>query len=98
MLTDTATLSGGARRPALITFVLYGPSDPTCTTVAFTSNAITVNGNGTYTSAPGFTPTVVGTYRWRAFYSGDANNAAVSGPCRCAGRDADITPPGSVTR
>ena len=40
----------------------------------------TVNGNGDYTS-DSYTPTQAGTYRWRAFYSGDANNNAVSGAC-----------------
>ncbi len=91
VLTDQATLSGGVAPTGTITFVLYGPNDATCTTAVFTSNAIAVNGNGTYTSAPGFTPTLPGTYRWRAFYSGDANNAAVSGPCGAAGESADIT-------
>ena len=91
VLTDQATLSGGVAPTGTITFVLYGPNDPTCSVVVFTSNAIPVNGNGTYTSAPGFTPTVAGTYRWRAFYSGDANNAAVSGACGEAGESVDIT-------
>ena len=74
VLTDQATLSGGTAPTGTITFVLYGPNDATCTTAVFTSNAIAVNGNGTYTSAPGFAPVAAGTYRWRAFYSGDANN------------------------
>jgi hypothetical protein len=93
VLTDQATLSGGLAPTGTITFVAYGPNDATCTTVAFTSNAIPVNGNGTYTSAPGFTPTLPGTYRWRAFYSGDANNAAVSGACGAANESADIIAP-----
>ena len=38
-------------------------------------------------SAP-FTPTAAGTYRWRAFYSGDANNAAVTGACNAANESA----------
>ncbi len=94
VLTDQATLSGGVAPTGTITFVLYGPNDATCTTAVFTSNAIAVNGNGTYTSAPGFTTTAAGTYRWRAFYSGDANNAAVSGACNAANESADI---GSTT-
>ena len=32
-------------------------------------------------SSPSFNPTLVGTYRWIASYSGDANNPAVSGLC-----------------
>ncbi len=92
VLTDDATLSGGAAPTGTITFGLYGPNDATCTTVVFTSNAIPVAGNGTYTSAPGFAPTSPGTYRWRAFYSGDVNNNAVSGACNSANESADITP------
>jgi LPXTG-motif cell wall-anchored protein len=32
-------------------------------------------------SSLAFTPTVPGTYRWIASYSGDANNAAAAGVC-----------------
>ena len=74
-LTDTATLSGGTTPTGSIIFRLYGPNDATCANPAiFTSNAIAVNGNGSYTSAPPFTPTAPGTYRWRAFYTGDEVN------------------------
>ena len=38
---------------------------------------------GPVTSAA-FTPTSAGTYRWRASYSGDANNAAVAGACNAS--------------
>ncbi len=77
VLTDRRRCRGGTAPTGNITFRLYGPNDATCATAIFTSNAIAVNGNGTYTSAPGFTPTAPGTYRWRAFYSGDANNNPV---------------------
>jgi hypothetical protein len=76
---DTATLSGTANQPdgdpaaGTITFVAYGPNDPTCTTVAFTSSAIAVSGNGAYGSGD-FTPTAAGVYRWIATYTGDAPN------------------------
>ncbi|NDP42707.1 MAG: hypothetical protein GZ089_08330, partial [Aromatoleum sp.] len=83
-LTDQATLSGGAAPAGSITFVAYGPNDATCATPVFTSNAIVVSGNGSYTSTPVFTPGTAGLYRWRAFYSGDGNNAAVSGACNAA--------------
>jgi hypothetical protein len=77
---DTATLSGGLAPTGTITFNLYGPNDAICdSTSKFTSTAI-VNGNGTYTSAS-FTPFAIGTYRWRAGYSGDANNAAMLTAC-----------------
>ena len=37
-----------------------------------------VSGNGSYAMASGPTPGQAGTYRWRAFYSGDGGNEAVS--------------------
>jgi hypothetical protein len=93
VLTDQATLSGGVNPTGSITFRLYGPNDATCTgTPVFTSSAVAVNGNGTYTSAPGFTATAVGAYRWIASYSGDAANAAVAGACNDANENATITP------
>ncbi|HWW60819.1 MAG TPA: hypothetical protein VN181_05565, partial [Thermoanaerobaculia bacterium] len=79
-ISDGGTLAGGANPTGTITFALYGPNDATCSAaVVFTAN-ITVSGTGLYSSGP-FTPTQVGTYRWVATYSGDANNAAVAGTC-----------------
>jgi hypothetical protein len=79
-VSDAATLAGGLSPTGTITFRLFGPGNATCTgTPAFTSTK-PVSGNGSYTSAP-FTPTVVGTYRWIAAYSGDANNSPVSTVC-----------------
>jgi hypothetical protein len=82
-VTDTATLSGGNNPTGTIAFNVYGPNDATCTGTATLVSTETVNGNGNYTS-DSFTPTAVGTYRWIASYSGDANNAAVSGACNDA--------------
>ncbi len=97
VLTDQAALSGAANPTGSITFRLYGPNDASCTGApVFTSNAIAVSGNGTYTSAPGYTATALGTYRWIASYSGDANNAAIPGACNGANESATITPPTTV--
>ncbi|GAC1338488.1 MAG: hypothetical protein NVSMB29_04350 [Candidatus Dormibacteria bacterium] len=78
---DTATLSGGGHPTGTITFRAYGPNDHTqCdSTPAFTSVQV-VSGDGDYTSAD-FTPSAVGTYRFVASYSGDANNNATSTAC-----------------
>ena len=93
-VTDTATLSGASNPTGTITFKLWGPAaTATCTNLVFTSNAIAVNGNGSYTSAPGFTPTAVGTYYWTASYSGDADNAAASGACGDANESVIVTNP-----
>jgi hypothetical protein len=80
-VTDTATLAGGQAPGGSITFVLYAAGDTTCAAPVFTSDAIAVSGNGAYTSSPAFVPPAVGTYRWRAFYSGDGSNAAIAGAC-----------------
>ena len=90
-ISDSATLSNTAPKPdgspagGSITFRVYGPNDATCSgTPAFTSAAVPVSGNGTYSSGT-FTPTAAGTYRWIASYSGDLpNTLAVAGACNDA--------------
>jgi hypothetical protein len=80
-VSDTATIAGGAAPSGTVTFKLYGASDPTCASApVFTSSAITVNGDGTYSSGS-FTPSAVGTYHWVADYSGDANNTSATTHC-----------------
>src|SRR5439155_1297785 len=79
-ISDTATLAGGSGTlGGTITFTLYGPNDATCANVAISTNPPTVvssgGGAGTAISDP-FTPSQAGTYRWRASYSCDTNNAA----------------------
>ncbi len=96
-LTDTAAVSGlvGPDAGGTVEFRIYGPDDATCSSVPiFTSvRTMTVNGTvGTATSLA-FTPTSPGTYRWRAFYSGDANNAQVNGPCNAANENVVVSPP-----
>src|SRR5262249_6842718 len=73
-LTDTATLSGGFHPTGDIVFELFHNGG---TTPVFTE-AVDVNGNGSYTTPTGFTlptsATAAGTYQWVAVYSGDPNN------------------------
>jgi hypothetical protein len=108
-VTDSATLSGLATQPddpvinltgtagaaagGTIIFKLYGPNN--CTTVAYTSPAVTVAGNGTYNSpAPQFTPTAAGTYHWVAVYSGNLpnnNGTTHNAACNDANEDVDVT-------
>jgi hypothetical protein len=86
-VSDTATLTGTANEPGTpainptsaggpaggsITFTLYGPND--CSTVAFTSSAIPVSGDGSSYGSGSFTPTAIGTYHWAATYTGDSPN------------------------
>jgi hypothetical protein len=82
---DTATISGGYDERGTITFLAYGPNSATCTgTPAYTSSAVSVEGNGSY-SSPTFYPTSQGIYDWVANYSGDTNNNAISEPCGASG-------------
>jgi hypothetical protein len=96
-LTDTATVAGLVS-PAggTVDFRLYGPDDTTCAGApVFESLGRPVASDGTATSEP-FAPTAAGTYRWRAFYSGDANNLPVAGACNDAGETVTVTPPPPV--
>ncbi len=85
-VTDTATVSDLAAAPdrGSLVFSAYGPNDPTCAgQPAYTSNEIPVTaaGNGVYTSAPAFTPTVPGTYLFVVDYNGDSANEPFATTC-----------------
>src|SRR5207247_1724730 len=88
-ISDTANLAGGfGTLGGTITFTLYGPNDATCGNAAIFTNTKAVvssgGGTGTATSDP-FTPSQAGTYRWKASYSGDTNNAATATACNDPG-------------
>lgn len=113
-VSDTATLSGLATQPTTdvihtsstsgapaggsITFTLYGPDD--CSTVAYTSTAVSVSGNDTYNS-PSFEPQAAGTYHWVASYSGNGpNNNSTSHNTSCNDTAEDVvvsTVPSTMT-
>ncbi|HYF05944.1 MAG TPA: Ig-like domain-containing protein, partial [Patescibacteria group bacterium] len=76
---DTAILSGAFNPTGTITFLLFAPSDPTCTSPIFTSS-VPVAGNGSYTSGT-TTLSQIGTYNFLAVYSGDSKNASISTNC-----------------
>jgi hypothetical protein len=70
--SDTATMSNTLVASGTVTFQLYGPNDPTCTTPLNTLTQPVVtnvahSGNVQVVSGPG-------TYRWVATYNGDSNN------------------------
>jgi hypothetical protein len=80
-ISDTANLTGGVNPTGTVTFTFFPPADTNCAgQPVFTSPPVAVNGPGSYTSAP-FTPTVAGTYRTIASYSGNAGNAPVTTKC-----------------
>src|SRR6202022_4605740 len=89
-ISDSAALSGGVNPTGTILFRLYGPNDATCSGAIIFTATIPVAGNGTYGSGT-FTPTVAGTYRWIANYSGDANNTATANACNAANESAVVT-------
>lgn len=76
-LQDSAVLStnSGFSPTGTITFLLDDPSGSRVDT-----EAVSVNGDGTYTTPTGYTlpttGTVTGTYQWDASYPGDSNNPA----------------------
>src|SRR5207249_8294300 len=72
--------------------IVFKPfSDASCTVVAFTSAAVPVHGPGNY-GPVSFTPTVAGTYKWIAAYSGDNSNKPATGTCGDAGETSTVTP------
>jgi hypothetical protein len=85
-----ATVSLGGYNPTgTITFLLTPPGDQFCSTTPVFSSPVTIAGGGTYASGD-YQATVTGTYKWRAIYSGDANNLR-NGPTACLDENAAVT-------
>lgn len=81
---DTATLSGGYQLTGRLDFTLFGAGDPSCTGTPVDTINVSANGAGRYQF--GAIPvTDAGNYHWIVRYSGDANNAAVTGACGVVG-------------
>src|SRR5207244_664285 len=79
---DAASLSGGLSATGNITFNLYDPDQSSCSGTPRYTQTASISGDGTYTTSnTTFTVDKVGTWRWRASYSGDTNNNAVSTGC-----------------
>jgi hypothetical protein len=87
---DTAHLSAGfAPLSGSITFDVFAPGDTTCQTPISVPPTKTVAGAGDYQSGD-FATSAVGTYRWIAHYSGDANNNAVDTACNDANESSTV--------
>ncbi len=89
-ITATATIAGGFNPNGTITFSLYGPNNTTCNAPAAFTSAVSVTGNGPYTSAA-FTANTAGTYRFTAAYSGDTNNNPAATACNAANANVAVT-------
>jgi hypothetical protein len=83
VLTDSATVSGRLNpvTGASVAFAVYGPNDAACSGDPVTTSTVSYPVDGGPVTSTEFTPTQAGTYRWVASYSGDVNNAPVSGAC-----------------
>jgi hypothetical protein len=88
---DTAVLSGGVSPTGTITWKVYA-AGTNCATALFTSSAVSVSGDGSY-SSPSYTPSAAGTYQWVASYSGDANNTAFTSACNVAAEQSVVDAP-----
>ena len=83
-ITSTLAASSGSNASGTITFKVFAQATAptTCTTGGTTVGTATVNnGNATYTSSAGYTPTGAGNYWWYASYGGDTNNNAATSTC-----------------
>jgi hypothetical protein len=80
---------GGFQPTGSITFLLSPPGDDFCSATPVFSTTTPLSGKGTYNSAA-YTPTATGTYRWRATYSGDADNIQ-NGPTACLDQGASVS-------
>jgi hypothetical protein len=87
-ITDFATVTGGVNPIGTVTFELFGPSNPTCSSGEGSSQtwlgrwSVKLGSDGTASvPAPGYTTTTVGTYNWVATYNGDANNLSAHSAC-----------------
>ncbi|MDF2051815.1 hypothetical protein, partial [Arthrobacter sp. Cr_A7] len=80
---DNFLLSGGLGSvTGTVTFSLYSPSDASCAGTPAYTQTVTVNGNGTYSTAnTAFHATAEGTWRWASSYSGDAYNLGAASAC-----------------
>jgi hypothetical protein len=76
-LANTSNLLGTGS----VTFRLFGPGDTGCTSALHTETTTAIKTNGPFSTTTGFVAKTIGTYQWTTSFTGDANNAAVSGKC-----------------
>jgi hypothetical protein len=89
-VTDAATLSGtnAASATGTVTYTVY--SDASCTKVAAASGPKTVTG-GAVPPSSAVTLSTVGTFYWKAAYSGDTTNHSSVSTCGSAGEVETVT-------
>jgi hypothetical protein len=95
---DVAHLGNGFNATGTISFSVFAPGDASCSSALSPAptSATVSGGPGDYPSG-NFTTSAVGTYRWIAHYSGDANNNAVSTLCADPAEASEVFPRSLVT-
>ncbi len=88
---DEAAILYAQAPTGTITFRLYGPGDPTCSAAPVSTWSQAVSGGGPYLTEPFFTPDELGTYRFIASYSGDANNESFTTACGANGQSVSVS-------
>ena len=99
-LTDTAVVLGRVdpQPGATLAFALYGPDDAACAgQPLFQSINVPYPVAGGPVTSAAFRPPLPGIYRWRASYSGDANNLPVTGACNDPWENVVVRPERSAT-
>jgi hypothetical protein len=88
----TAHLSEAPAASGEISFQVFGPDDPACTTALLPAPAsAVVAGEGDYASGT-FTADAAGAYHWSAQYSGDLVNPPAESPCSAISQVAKASP------
>lgn|GEM_PF-5912014 len=90
-LSDAATIAGSHAATGTLVFALYASADCGDTPV-FTSDPVSVSGDGGYDSPP-YVPAAAGVYHWIATYSGDDDNDATATGCDDPAQTATVTEP-----
>lgn len=95
LLSDAAFVTGrvNPQPGATVSFALYGPDDATCAgPPLFQSVNVPYPVSGGPVLSASLAPPLPGTYRWRASYSGDANNLPASAPCNAPNENVVVAP------
>ncbi len=90
-VTDTATLTGGMNPTGSIVFRIYQPSDTTCAGPAVGGSTVAITDPAATVSQP-YNPPIAGTFKWKAFYTGDHLNGAVASKCDDPNESVAVTP------
>jgi hypothetical protein len=83
---DEVTLTGFSPT-GQVTFSVYAPGDTTCSTPLATTTSTLSAGKAT---SANFQPQQTGAFRWKASYSGDADNKAATLACGATGQSSTV--------